>query len=175
MFRKLLDIYPSYMLLRLYVNGDNDLKIKYMDAVQKHNNKIFANPLNIDAGFDLYMPKQTECVSLAKLDHQIACSAKIITSLGSYNTGYTMHPRSSVSKTPLRLANSTGIIDSGYRGNLIGVFDCHVQGHVIEKHDRLLQICAPSLMPIVVELVESAEDLGDGGERGTGGFGSTGK
>ena len=34
-----------------------------------------------------------------------------------------MYPRSSIYKTPLRLANNTGIIDSGYRGNLMGAFD----------------------------------------------------
>ncbi len=177
MFRKLLDIYPSYMLLRICVTGDDELKLKYIDAVQKHNNKIFANPLNIDAGFDIYVPKQAECVSLHinKIDHQIACSAQIFNSFGTYNTGYTTHPRSSVSKTPLRLANSTGIIDAGYRGNLIGMFDCQESCHIVEKHARLLQICAPSLMPIVVELVETVNDLGDGGERGAGGFGSTGK
>ena len=34
-----------------------------------------------------------------------------------------MYPRSSLSKTMLRLANSVGIIDAGYRGHLIGMFD----------------------------------------------------
>ena len=34
------------------------------------------------------------------------------------NIGYYLYPRSSISKTPLILANSVGIIDSGYRGNI---------------------------------------------------------
>ena len=38
--------------------------------------------------------------------------------------GYYLYPRSSTgSKTPLRLSNSIGVIDSGYRGNLIACFD----------------------------------------------------
>ena len=41
-----------------------------------------------------------------------------------YYVSYYLYPRSSVStKTPLRLANSVGIIDSGYRGNIKAVFD----------------------------------------------------
>ena len=85
-----------------------------------------------------------------------------------------MYPRSSISKTQLRLANSTGIIDAGYRGNLMAMFDVE-ESHTGTKFDRYIQICAPSLVPIIVEIVDSLEDLGEETERGTGGFGSTGK
>ena len=47
--------------------------------------------------------------------------------------------------------------------------------YVVEKYDRLLQICAPGLVPIVVEVVNSIEELGSQTERGAGGFGSTGR
>jgi dUTPase len=40
-------------------------------------------------------------------------------------------------------------------------------------YDRLLQICAPGLEPIYVELVNSEEELGEATERGSGGVGST--
>ena len=97
----------------------------------------------------------------------------------SYNTGYYMYPRSSISKTKLRLANATGIIDSGYRGHLIGMFDLinlsENQEYVVEEYDRLLQICAPGLVPIVVEVVNIIDELGNQTERGSGGFGSTGR
>ena len=36
----------------------------------------------------------------------------------SENIGYQLYARSSISKTPLVLHNSVGIIDAGYRGNL---------------------------------------------------------
>jgi dUTP pyrophosphatase len=99
-----------------------------------------------------------------------------------------MFPRSSLSKTPLRLANSVGIIDSGYRGNLIGAFDvishsvCEPQictneenrlvacDYVILPFQRLVQICSPGLEPIFVEWVERVDTT----LRGEGGFGSTG-
>ena len=97
-----------------------------------------------------------------------------------------MYPRSSLSKTQLRLANSVGIIDSGYRGHLMGMFDVvnidsselshNKEGDYFGKeYDRYLQICAPGLVPIIVEIVNSKEDLGEETERGDGGFGSTGR
>jgi dUTP pyrophosphatase len=94
-----------------------------------------------------------------------------------------MYPRSSLSKTRLRLANSVGIIDSGYRGNLIGMFDCFSAGkgslceteydYIVKPFEKLVQICAPDLRPIFVELVETEEELSSATLRGEGGFGST--
>ena len=88
-------------------------------------------------------------------------------------TGYYMYPRSSISKTPLMLANNTGIIDSGYRGELIGAFrNLSGEPYNVEQHTRLLQICAPDLRPIVVKLVK--ESFFEETSRQSGGFGSTG-
>ena len=85
-------------------------------------------------------------------------------------------PRSSLgSKTPVRLANSVGVIDSGYRGHIIACVDCVKKKEVVlSKYQRVFQILAFSGRPIYVELVDSHGDLGYT-ERGTGGFGSTGK
>ena len=170
--------YPSYMSLRIFVDGDDELYLKYVDAVNQHNSKIFNNPKYIDAGFDIFVPHSQLCdlnVGINKVDHQIRCSASIVSPHGSYNTGYYMHPRSSIYKTSIRLANSTGIIDAGYRGHLIGMFDCFNTQHLLEKHDRVLQICAPSLMPIFVELVNSEQELGEETIRSSSGFGSSGR
>jgi dUTP pyrophosphatase len=87
---------------------------------------------------------------------------------------YYLYPRSSVSKTNLRLANSVGIIDSGYRGNIIGMFDIiNHENNFCEKYSRLLQICSPTLKPLHVEIVNNIDLLGLT-ERGDNGFGSTG-
>ena len=173
----LLSLYPSFMHLRIFI-ADDSLRLKYIEAVEQHNAKIMNDPMHIDAGFDIYVPNERLCENnngqINKVDHQIKCSASVVTQVGIYNTGYYMHPRSSIYKTPLRLANSTGIIDAGYRGNLIGMFDCFAPQHVLNPHDRILQICAPSLMPIFVEIVDTIEGLGDETMRGGGGFGSTG-
>ena len=74
-------------------------------------------------------------------------------------------------KTPLRLANSVGIIDSGYRGNIIGIVDnLSDEDFVIEQNTRLFQLCSPILSPVSFEVVNSLSDT----SRGTGGLGSTG-
>ena len=90
--------------------------------------------------------------------------------------GFYMYPRSSISKTHLRLANNVGIIDSGYRGNLGGFFDIHnlpADKKPYEQYQRLVQICSNTLEPFKVILVDDIDKFGTT-ERGEGGFGSTG-
>ena len=102
-------------------------------------------------------------------------------------TGFYLYPRSSISKTRMRLANSVGIIDAGYRGDLIaavdtiGLFGSTDIWHVwketlspIKKYDRYFQVCAPDLSPFLVHIVDTEEELSPPTARGHGGFGSTG-
>ena len=183
----------KFMLLKIFVT-DPILKEKYIEAVALHNLKMRTDPF-MDAGFDILCPcKGFHCLSNSvsggggpnKIDFQVKCSAQLIKRNGHVNgkyTGYYMYPRSSLSKTRLRLANSVGIIDSGYRGNLIGMFDCFSAGkgslceteydYVVKPFEKLVQICAPDLRPIFVELVDSEEELSSVTLRGEGGFGST--
>jgi dUTPase len=201
---KLLNKYDKVMHLKLFVTGSNSLKNMYYAAVNKHNNNLLNNKY-IDAGFDLFLPDHEDpneydrwgdtvhffgtgwnVNPVNKVDFKVKCSAQIMCDTGKiFNTGYYMYPRSSLSKTKLRLANSTGIIDSGYRGNLIGMFDVvnvdeNLQGkdrdsdYYAKVNDRLLQICAPGLVPIYIEIVEDIYELDIETERGEGGFGSTG-
>jgi dUTP pyrophosphatase len=84
--------------------------------------------------------------------------------------GYYLYPRSSLSKTPLRLANSVGIIDAGYRGTLKAAVDnTSDTDYTIRRGDRLFQICMPTLEPFAVLFAPVPRDT----ERGEGGFGST--
>lgn len=187
----LLNMYDKVMVLRVFVDSDDDhLRDMYRNAALAHNNKLLTNMQHIDAGFDLFAPETIEFFGpgwpqkspVNKLDFKICCAARMHADTGkNYNTGYYMHPRSSLSKTQLRLANSTGIVDAGYRGHLIGMFDVvnsppnGQSSYSGMKYDRYLQICAPGLVPIMVEIVDSLRDLGDETERGAGGFGSTGR
>jgi dUTP pyrophosphatase len=101
--------------------------------------------------------------------------------------GFYLYPRSSISKTRMRLANSVGIIDAGYRGDLIAAVDSiGVFGSTdiwqiwketlspIKKYDRYFQVCAPDLSPFLVHIVDTEQDLSPPTTRGQGGFGSTG-
>lgn len=204
----LLNIYDRVMVLKLYVDvNDINLIDRYREAVNNHNNKLFINPHHIDAGFDLFAPGAPDSRDdhnydpsvlrfygpgwetqspVNRLNLRVSCSARIFTDTGKmFDTGYYMYPRSSLSRTPLRLANSTGIIDAGYRGHLMGMFDVvnlpdnlsdsREADFFGQKYDRYLQICAPGLIPIVIEIVDSREELGEETARAGGGFGSTGR
>jgi dUTP pyrophosphatase len=168
------------MDLRLFVNCNDELKNMYTNSACLHNTKMM-NSTTPDAGFDLFTPEETHCFgsTVSKINFSVCCSARMICENGkSFNTGFFMCPRSSLSGTPLRLANSIGIIDSGYRGNLIGKFDCLFgaeQFYKVDCHDKLLQIVAPGMVPIYVTIVNKIEELGTETERGSGGFGSTGR
>lgn len=173
--------HPFIMRLNLFVDGDADLKAKYGDHARNHNKKLIDECHFYDSGFDLFLPdagRKFTSGGVNKVDFQIRCSAQIVkcSSVGNkFYTGYYVYPRSSLSKTALRLANCTGIIDAGYRGHLIGMFDCLDTQFCPELYDRLVQICAPNLMPIFVNVVDTMEALGPNTSRGDGGFGSSGR
>jgi dUTP pyrophosphatase len=162
---------------------DENVRTFYEHAIDKFNNNI--NKTHRDSGFDLFISQPFQCENKPKkpisIDHNVTCAVYrknySDTSCDLVPSGYYMYPRSSISKTAFRLANSVGIIDAGYRGHLIAKVDCiyHTTGHDLEHGfgigDRLFQICAPDLSPFQsVQIVESFDNT----ERGEGGFGSTG-
>ncbi len=175
------------MKLNVFVDTDDKELIQlYKNAAISHNAKLFNEPHFYDAGFDLFLPSDFKFSKQAinKIDFKVKCCAQMY-KLSSDNDAhvninrYTYMPfytyaRSSISKTPLRLANNQGIIDAGYRGNLIGMFDCLEEDYLSVGYSRILQVCAAGLVPIFVSIVTTSEELGPNTTRGEGGFGSTG-
>ena len=175
----------NFSILKIALNKNNDELIEiYKNHIENHNKSMFTDVFP-NSGFDLFVPKETifdkEIVSKF-IDLELKAEM-LHYSNNIWNTcAYIVHPRSSISKTPLMLANHTGIIDSGYRGSLIGAFRWlksndnnqldYQQSYVVEKHTRLLQICHPSLCRVFVCLVDETELSTT--LRGNGGFGSTG-
>jgi dUTP pyrophosphatase len=161
------------MYLKVFVNSsDADVLDTYTNHITAHNSKLENDAPYEDSGFDIYIPSSTtfQGNSVTKVNMEIKCAAYI----NNTPCGFYVYPRSSISKTPIRLANQVGIIDAGYRGCLIGAFDnIRKEDYHVEANTRLLQVCGPSLQPINVELVYSEDDLGQT-NRGAGGFGSTG-
>ena len=155
---------------------DNALLEQYSPAVQIHNEAQRNDP-GSNAGFDLYCPRQEEVAAMPETCHMIDLGVRafLLDQHGQYRSFF-MHPRSSLSKTPLMLANHTGIIDSGYRGVIMAaVRNLHsTQPYIIEKDVRLFQICAPNLDRFLVKLVSQEEFVSNNTSRRTGGFGSTG-
>ena len=125
-----------------------------------------------DSGLDLFCPEDIIIGpgETMKIDLQIQCEA-LHDNIENNNVSYYLYPRSSIIKTPLRLANSVGIIDAGYRGNIIACVD-NIKNYEfkIEKGSRLFQICGPTLEPIEIRVINELSNS----QRGSGGFGSTG-
>lgn len=139
-----------------------------------------------DCGIDLFTPEdvtfipgETKFVSM-----DIKCC--MIDLVQDELVSYYLYPRSSISKTPLRLANSVGIIDSEYRGNITVALtymhdsktilcktedELHRYSYTLKKGVRLVQICSPNLDMILTKLVD---ELDTNTERGDKGFGSSG-
>jgi dUTP diphosphatase len=166
-----------------------------------------------DAGLDIIFSKNT--VIRAGQTQLLPLGIKCWSPEGK---SYYMYPRSSIYKTPLILANSVGIIDAGYTGELkapmwnrnvnyipylallaliiflmIPLFFIAIligagwyiynnypkireiinntidTSYTIHRGESRLQLCAPNLEPIEIEIVDKLPKT----DRGQGGFGST--
>jgi len=125
------------------------------------NNKNYTS----DSGVNLWFPTDIE---LARTDGVAAMIGLGIKCKMNYDGGYRVVPRSSIVKTPIRMANSEGIIDRDYRGEIKVAVDV-LGSHSIKSGTSLFQVVAHDLKPIRVVLVDDLDDT----ERGEGGFGST--
>jgi len=123
-----------------------------------------------DSGYDLFCPETVIVPPKAlgfTIDFKIRCSPDF-----DSPSGYSLEPRSSISKTPLRMSNSRGIIDYEYRGNIMAKVDNHSnEPFEIRAGERFFQLLMPNLAPFDVSFVDTLDSTA----RGTGGFGSTGR
>lgn len=85
-----------------------------------------------------------------------------------------VYARSSVCNTGLVLSNGVGIIDSGYRGEIKAVFYSIANGKTYGIGDRIAQIAPSNDEDIEWEQVATLDELGQT-DRGSGGYGSTGR
>tara|TARA_R110001583_G_scaffold65550_6_gene189391 strand:- start:321 stop:737 length:417 start_codon:yes stop_codon:yes gene_type:complete len=87
-------------------------------------------------------------------------------------TGYVglLFPRSSVYKTKMFLTNCVGVIDSGYRGEIMMKFEMMDSNAMYRIGDRIGQII---ILPYPQVRFEEVEELSNS-DRGAGGYGSTG-
>jgi dUTPase len=132
-----------------------------------------------NAGYDLKVVQNISPTQSAVLA-PLGVRARLVKK-GKYYAGFkdgipeyhfTLEPRSSIFKSGFMMANSRGIIDKSYRGELKApIISVGSSNSSIEAGTRLFQILAPDLGWIrEVHYVESIPDT----VRGEGGFGSTG-
>lgn len=116
------------------------------------------------AGFDLYATNIEESNGILTIHTGIAVEIP-------YGYAGFLFPRSSVYKTGLSLANSVGVIDSSYRGEIMCKF------RILNKDAPMYKVgercCQLIILPVPdVDYVET-EELSET-SRGVGGFGSSG-
>ena len=148
---------------------DESLYVTYKNNASVTEQKFLAE--NPDSGFDVYAKERIEIEPFKVSFIKTGISAT--STLDGVCQPYWLLPRSSISKTPLMMANSVGVIDAGYRGELMcPVRNMSNEVYVVESGTRLFQIVSRDMrayccVNIVNELGESV--------RGEGGFGSTGE
>lgn len=169
------------------------LKIKAdtPELAEKYKNHSHFHPG--DSGIDLFVHSVEDKGDQVVIDFGIQCEMvreKTIVNLfgerfkkvQTKNVSYMLFPRSSIVKTPFRMANSIGLIDAAYRGNIKAIVDNNTKMSATDTQqqpsvlpqvgERLFQLVAPNLSSISkIEVVESLSQT----SRGEGGFGSTGK
>jgi dUTP pyrophosphatase len=134
-----------------------------------------------DAGLDLFIindvtigPKDTVLVDLG-----VKCQCRSVT-LSPFNWiksgfykyhSYMLFPRSSISKTPLIMRNSIGLIDRDYTGTLKApLYNTSNYPFEIKRGQRYLQLVNADLTDARFTLVDNHRKT----TRAEGGFGSTG-
>ena len=134
-----------------------------------------------DSGFDI--PIGAYHVSISARSHSFPLGVRVAAVDSSGNPmPCLMLPRSSIYKTRFRMANSIGLIDTGYRGEVqakVDLINYDSDAHPFEDGEygtRLFQICQHNFLPwkhiIVVASLTELPTFSD--SRGEGGFGSTG-
>lgn len=177
----------KYAILEIAIPDDMDeLQNKYEEKIQRHNLEMLNT--HYSSGFDLLFSKEQEIIenfttTIINLDikSEMSYFDRTVCDCNKCHEpcGFFIFPRSSMSKTPLIMANHTGIIDSSYRGNLMVAVrkcpDINMSSSVftLEKYERLFQITHPSLCRIFVVLVKEVELTKT--IRDVGCFGSTGR
>lgn len=130
---------------------------------------------NTDACFDLYADEKrdrTEPVYIIEPGKSVVIPTGIATEIP---VGYfaPVYVRSGLGiKKHLRLSNSVGVIDSDYRGEwMVSLHNDGTESQTIHPGDRIAQFTLQEVFPVELTHVKELNDS----ERGTGGFGSSGK
>lgn len=124
-----------------------------------------------DAGVDLFVVDNSVLKRYENTLLPLGVSARLINQESGEDSHYQLVPRSSIFKSGVIMANSVGIIDKGYRGELKAPVIAFAETATISAGMRLFQIISPTMEPITeVRIVNSLPETA----RGSGGFGSTG-
>jgi dUTP pyrophosphatase len=149
-------------------------KIKYQLNIIVENNDFlnfystFTCHNDGDSGIDLINNSIIcEPFQVATIDFNIKC--EMIDIENNTYSSYYLVPRSSLANTSFQMANSIGIIDAGYRGNIKAKIRNISLNTSTLDYNSYFQIISPDLKPIKLNIVSSLSTT----KRGDGAFGST--
>ena len=155
--------------MTLYIRVENP-ELRDMIEKQIQNHRI------TDSGFDI--PLLSKNIDMNEKVHCFSLGISVAATLADGTPApCLLLPRSSIYKTPFRLCNSIGLIDTGYRGEVKAMADnLNPEEESTMRYDpgsRLFQICQHNFLPwnriVLTDDLPSPPD-----SRGSGGFGSTG-
>lgn len=171
------------------------LKIVLDETLDENITKYYKNYKSNyvgDSGIDLMCPLKISCDLFKCTTINFGIRCEMIEISTNKQVSYYLYPRSSFSSTPLIMANHVGIIDSGYRGNILAKvkhIPTNLESHLstdsnnihftlpvltseyyIEAEHKLFQICGPDLGIIKLLIVDELNQS----DRAENGFGSTG-
>ena len=159
-------------MVNLNIKIINESVRRYYDTSKgwSHVRKLKPEGYKGDAGFDLYFPEQILICAYETALIPLGIAGEMTDEYVPIS--YYVTPRSSIYKTPLRMSNSIGVMDSGYRGEyMVPVDNNSEEDYMIKPGERLFQVIHPLLIPFTTKIVDRLSKS----ERGEGGFGSTGK
>lgn len=141
------------------------MKIHFKKLVQTAQKPKFGKPG--DAGADLVATS----VDFSR-KNQVVYGTGLAVEIPEGMVGL-VFPRSSVRNYDLSMANSVGVIDSGYRGEIMVTFNIlnlHTVENSYQVGDRIAQLV---IMPVPLAQYVEVDELSET-QRGTDGHGSTG-
>lgn len=155
-----------------------------IQVVNPNDTELYSNHTTFhdgDSGLDLFIttdqtiqPGETALVDLGIICQNTSFDTNICNwftkGFFKYNS-YLLLPRSSISKTPLLMRNSIGLIDAAYLGHIKApLYNTSNEPFTIKRGQRYVQLVNSDLSPIKFTLT----NVRSNSSRGTGGFGSTG-
>lgn len=166
------------------MNSWYELEILVLDTEGSEKANFYKDEYNLsdsNAGFDLYSSDDVHIEQTPKfIPFGVTMRLiKVQPMPGGTSNDYLktdshfwLMPRSSIYKSGLIMGNSVGVIDKSYRGELKAPVWSMTANSQVKRGDRLFQIVAPDMGWIRNIRIVNSMPLTD---RGSGGFGSTGK
>ena len=125
----------SKSVCKMYVI-DPVLREEYEKRVAEHNTRL-NDSSHPDAGFDILQPSERILYRENELNYKIPLG--VMAAAYDIESGkplaYYLFPHSSISRSNMRMSNSVGIIDSGYRGELIAAVDLVACSRAVDGAD----------------------------------------